>query len=392
MSIVRNADPVAGNLDRQVRRQRRGVANNTVVVDACVLGPDRVDVDGIDEFLKDMYDRLFPTKNIRRNLLLHGFQTSTVDKVYYRNTISGEIDRELDNPHLTDDGGIAMGMIDWLDAHDIYEDEFPRLKNNKPHIVFKSLPPGKREPIFNLIKKDADIGKLTKIAESEHFNAISAAVEAGLDITQLTNIQNAVGGIPNLQEIVDAHLEEQANLSFLRHLGSHVEQKFRAVLGQYADVIKVEREGFEWGQDFAITFKDGTQYLVEVKSYAPDKQKVHMSKLQGKTAVDNPHNYALCVLGRTENLQDVTELYFKENARFVMDIGTRLRSRVEAATRIEAMIDEEAASDDEGVDFDNKNFKYKIGKRVWSGDEALNFDLFVNNLLERAKRVQSASV
>ncbi|WP_121356812.1 sacsin N-terminal ATP-binding-like domain-containing protein [Flavisolibacter nicotianae] len=351
-----------------------------------------VDVDCMDDFLKDMHNRLFPSKNIRSTLLLQDFQTAAVEKICYQSTISGEIDIELDTRYLHNDAGMAMGVIDWLDSHLEYEQEFPRLKTNKPHIVFKSLPPGKREPIFNLIKMDADIGALTMIVESEHFDAISAAVEAGINITQLTRIQQAVGGIENLQEIVDAHMEEQANLAFLRHLGSHVEQKFRNAFEGYAQVLKVEREGFDWGQDFAITFSDGTHYFVEVKSYAADKQKVHMSKRQGKTAVENPSNYALCVLGRTENLKDVTEMYFKENARFIMDIGIRLRNRVDAAIRIEALIDEEAAGEDEGIDFDNKNFKYKIGKRVWLGDEAATFDLFVNNLLERAKKIQSVSI
>lgn len=345
-----------------------------------------LDVDLIDSYLKDVYGKLFKQKVIRTELLRQDFRTDFVQKSYRLSTICTEIDQELDNRYLQNDNTLAMGMIDWLDMHQSCEHEFPRLKNNKPHIVFKSLPAGKREPLFNLIKIDADIAALTKIAESEHLDAIIAAIEAGLDISQLTKLQDVVGGVQNLRDIVEAHLEEQLNIAFLRHLGKHVEDIFRELLDGFADVLKVEREGYEWGQDFAIKFRNGTHYLVEVKSYAPEKEKVHMSKLQGKTAVDNASAYALCVLGRTTNLEDVTKDYFQRNARFVMDIGHRLRNRVDAATRIEQLIDEEASGEDEGVDFDNKNFKYKIGKRVWMGEGARSFEHFIATLIDHAKK------
>jgi hypothetical protein len=351
-----------------------------------------LDVDLIDSYLKDIYGKLFKHRLIRTELLRQNFKTESIEKSYYRSTISTEIDQELDNRYLQNDSELALGMIDWLDSHQASEHEFPRLKNNKPHIVFKSLPAGKREPLFNLIKIDADINALTKIAQSEHLNAIAAAIDAGLDISQLTKLQEAVGGIQNLKDIVDAHLEEQLNIAFLRHLGTHVEEIFRELLDGYADVLKVEREGYEWGQDFAIKFKNGTHYLVEVKSYAPEREKVHMSKLQGRTAVDNASQYALCVLGRTANLDDVTKEYFQKNARFVMDIGHRLRNRVDAATRIEELIDQEAAGEEEGVDFDNKKFKYKISKRVWTGEAAHSFNFFVNSLIAKSKEITVVQV
>lgn len=343
------------------------------------------DVDGIELDLKAIHHSLYPKRDVRADLLYSSFSTQSVVREYKRDDIAREIERELDKRVAEQaDASLAMGMIDWLEqpTNKRHERAFPWLVANKSRIIIDSLGESKKGPIFQLIRSGANIQQLNAIAESGQLDVINQIIASGVDLSQIARMQEMIkqlGSISNLEDVVASYIEEKANMDFLKRLGSHVEDIFRTSLDGQAEVFTVVREGFEFGQDFALRFKDGREYRVEVKSFAQGKERVHMSKLQGQTAVIHADDYALCVLGRPEKLEDATQEYFREHARFITDIGHRLKRRVAAAAQIDELI-EAQESDEGGVDFDNRAYKFRVGKRIWTSPEAMSFEKFLQRI------------
>jgi hypothetical protein len=350
------------------------------------------DVDSIPLFIKQVHHVLYPRTLQTAKLLWDGFHNGFVDNKYRFQEMANQVDTELaarfrKNEPRQDE---ALSMIDWLSEQANRERRqlFPQLEQHKAHIVLNSLPE-KKEPVFRLLRLQPDFEKLTKIAESKHLNLLAEIATSNIDVAQLNRLlQLAVdlGGVQQLETMATLILEEQADIKFRKELGAHVEELFRQAFSGMGDVFQVLREGFEHGQDFVLV-ADGFMYRIEVKSFAPGKERVHMSMRQGNTAVEHPEAYALCVLERPEPLSLADADYFKNEARFVTDIGARLRSKVDAAGEIVNMIKQQGLGE-EAIDFDNTAYRFRVGKKVWE-NVPCDFNQFVAQLSVLASRAKA---
>ncbi len=281
------------------------------------------------------------------------------------------------------DQEFALKMIDWLsdEENTKYETFFLSLRQNKANIVLESLPE-KKEPIFRLLRLKPDFEKLTVIAESQHLDLLSELAASGVDVGQLNHLlqlATQLGGVEQLESIVQDRLDQQADIKFRLELGGHVELLFKEVFSEFGEDFKVDREGFAHGQDFALIFPNGLQYRIEIKSFAKGMERVHMSIRQGETARDHPNTYALCILERPNPLSLATTNYFKQNARFVTDIGIRLKSKVEAAVDIINMIKSQD-TEENAIDFDSTSYRFRISKKTWENGTVLNFEKLIEKI------------
>lgn len=347
-----------------------------------------VDVDVIEDLIKNMHETLRPDGRPRKKLLHNGFNNTHVDNKYYFREMANDIDIQLEYNfnHKTDTHENALKMIDWTSdlKNKDYKQFFPRLESNKASIVLDSLP-DKKEPVFKLLRLQPDFEKLTTIAESKHFELFNEIAQSNVDLLQLNRLYNLateLGGVDELEKIAENYIEEKVDLEFQKGLGGHVESLFEAAFSDFGDTFRVERQGFEHGQDFALIFPNGFIYRIEIKSFASGKERVHMSIRQGNTAAEHPIAYALCVLERPATLSLATTDYFKNNALFVSDIGFRLKPKVKAALEIKNLIDNQQ-SDEESVAFDSTAYKFRVGKKVWSSKSGLRFNEFINELRDQ---------
>ena len=100
-----------------------------------------------------------------------------------------------------------------------------------------------------------------------------------------------------------------------------------------------------------------------------------MSILQGRTAVDEKDNYALCVVTRPDDVTEITEEYFIKNASFVKDIGYQIGDKISnwdlGLTNLNKL-------ENIKVNLDDKKETVYVNKNIWTN--GISFTEFVDHL------------
>lgn len=175
-------------------------------------------------------------------------------------------------------------------------------------------------------------------------------------------------------------IKEQINRNQL--LGSLVEDLLRSVLE--AQGFKVERTGvgsdFEVENDFVkddkenifdIKKENSTCILLEIKSTYRDYAR--MTLTQAKEARDKPEKYALCVVSFAG--EEINEDIVRTNARFVTDIGRRIKDKVIRAENHQQEQEVMGEIGDIEIELNEGPIKFKITKKVW--EQGKTFEQFL---------------
>jgi len=103
-----------------------------------------------------------------------------------------------------------------------------------------------------------------------------------------------------------------------------------------------------------------------------------MSGRQGGKAAASRDAFALCVVPLTEEQIDPSTI--RQAARFVPDIGDRLKERVDTINALQELVAEATISaDDVDVLVDGSEIHYRVKQPVWTS--GLDFGEFVDFLL-----------
>ena len=318
---------------------------------------DKLHIDNIDlshnasEKLKDILlmlgddcrDYLF-NQNIE---IEHSYEINEYD-------LSAEITKlikpllEADNIIEDDDKEIILLFLEWLEENpDKSKELFSDIYINRDRLYTSTL-------------NTNDKSNLVKILRNKN----------GLDLEEISDIVNE-------PEIVDIIRKAQIKIKekeFLTNLGTHVENIFAEVFSKQVG-LKIEKVFY--GQDFIIKINDSNiEYSIEIKSTTTNS--VSMTKLQAKTAVNKPSNYALCVLPKENEI--INEDYFIQNALFIINIGELLKGKFEKINQFETSKNNiDNYTDDIHIEFEgNLDTKFKINKNIWS--KGLSFSKFVEFL------------
>jgi hypothetical protein len=158
--------------------------------------------------------------------------------------------------------------------------------------------------------------------------------------------------------------------------GFSVEQEFRAVFGDDLDV-SITRTGLS--HDFALSLIPGEeddggrlevatpnrQAFVELKA-TRDSDAVHMSVRQVEAATEMPDRYWLCVVAIAEG--DVTSELVRVNARFVCDIGVRLKEAWSQYEALQNATPKSAAPEGEtAIEVTGQEVRFRISRKLWVG-------------------------
>ena len=251
---------------------------------------------------------------------------------------------------------------------------------------------------FLILDKNIAIRKLTKWFDKNEENAKlyfsdlyskkeKLFVDTIEDKENLYNVLKSKTPLSKLAEVIKAIDNDPEILNIIKkRQNEKEEEKERNKIGENIEKVLAEALsecGFEvikeiYGKDLVITLKKGNKkYSIEVKSTSRESY-VSMTPFQAKSAVAESENYALCVILKKGSKVDKN--YIIENSNFVVDIGKRLKNKVEEVLDFESNKAEIADTNDD-IDLfyeNNLEYKYKISSNIWT--KGKSFKEYINDL------------
>lgn len=223
--------------------------------------------------------------------------------------------------------------------------------------------------------------KLMKIREVG-LDKLEALANLNLTQEQIEQLDHAVKtlGAQKVISITKEKIDEEEEIAWKKKMGAIVEAAFREAVKDIQPEFLVDNP--DYGKDYTLTIpnSDKQPFSIEIKGVRTGKQEVKMSKKQGETAIIEHLHYSLCVLHRPENSDEddrIDKDYFKQNVKFVIDIGDKIGDRLDNIHEQISLLDE-AEYEDVAVHFDNKKFSVYVRKKIW--DNGISFDDFVDYL------------
>lgn len=224
---------------------------------------------------------------------------------------------------------------------------------------------------------------------SQHIKNLKDSGKSMEDISRLAEIKLSVSEMKELERFAHElgtkellnkanemlHLKEQREK--WKKIGKTAENAFKKVFENLDIDMKITNP--DVGKDFELILKSDT-FSIEIKNVIEGKENVRMSILQGRTAVLEKDKYALCVVTRPNDISDITEEYFIQNAKFVNDIGYQIGSKI---NDWESGLNNLAKNEDINVILDQKTESVYINKPIWT--EGIPFIEFVKNLKSKIK-------
>jgi len=223
----------------------------------------------------------------------------------------------------------------------------------------------------------ADLALHTLADEEESRISLMSAISditraAGGDADRVRRLAEEISKSPNLFDEIEKRAETRRSVQKNQEIGRIVEELLRDALE--SEGLKVTRTGvgsdyevendlIEDEQEQWIEIKGRQSFLIEVKSSRSDK--VGMTVTQARMAVKESDRFVLCIV--TIEDENVTKEEVRTNARFITDIGERLKLAVKEYDNFEATQRSARGSvDDERIEVDitDSDVRFRIAGRL----------------------------
>ena len=229
---------------------------------------------------------------------------------------------------------------------------------------------------FDLMRELFAEDHATRVEVDNAFTNMLAATSGNIiHLNHAIEFIEDLKGDSNLPDFLKDRRERRRIVRENQHLGSQVEQLVKESL---------EGEGFTvWrtgvGSDFKIEYnpddlvslelaRAGQRWLVEVK--ATRDQRVRMTEIQAKTAVDEEASFLLCVVplesgDTTASLDDV-----KASMRFIKNIGPRVAPLCDDLDGFKELRDDITSDELSGVQLEVESgaVRVRVDSSVWQDD------------------------
>jgi len=323
-----------------------------------------------DENLKDIvkdyckYDvRSFLVSN---KLNISNFRTASIS------IITDKIDNLFLDPNIqtkvSKDGQLHQVFLEinsWYEKHSDASTYLKTFGSKRDMLYVISLGDGFSKQIMALKqsgKSMEDIAELAKIN-------LSAS-----EMKELERVANELGTNELLKKADEMIILKEQREKW-KQIGKTAEDAFKKVFSNLA--IDIEITNPDVGKDFELILKSD-KFSVEIKNVIEDKPNVRMSILQGRTAVKEKDNYALCVVTRPDDITEITEEYFIKNSKFVKDIGYQIGDKI---INWDNGLCNLSKNDNINVILDQKTESVYVNKSIWSSNTS--FDEFMDYLKEK---------
>lgn len=216
---------------------------------------------------------------------------------------------------------------------------------------------------------------------SKQIKTLKEAGKSMEDIAELAKINLSVSEMRELERVASElgtnellkKAEEMISLRDQRikwkQIGDMAENAFKKVFEGLE--MEIELSNPDIGKDFEILLKSD-KFSIEIKNVIEGKENVRLSILQGRTAVKEKDNYALCVVTRPNDTDEITEEYFKKNAKFIKDIGYQIGDKIE---NWDSGLTKLFSSDEIKVQLDEKKETVYVNRNIWRNGDS--FDKFM---------------
>ena len=304
---------------------------------------------------------------IDQNILCEKFRKSNPD------ILTKKIDdlfKDSKNIELVQEGRSLNQLFhklnQWYDKNkDVGGKLFPFFQEKRSELAVKAFGARMSKLVLNLIENNRNFDDVEKLSELK----LSFA-----ELSKLEQAATLVGGTEALLAIADEAISNAQEAAWRKKVGDAAERAFEEAI---ADLKGVDIENPDYGFDFEINCQssDSESYLLEIKSTVENKESIKMSSKQGTTSKDNSNRYALCVVARKSVFDDVDKDYFIEHARFITDIGSQVKSKVEG---IESKLNEVRILKEGNIraSLENETYSVNVTKSTWTLG-SLNFNDFV---------------
>lgn len=323
-----------------------------------------------DENLKDIvkdyckYDvRSFLVSN---KLDISNFRTASIS------IITDKIDNLFLDPNIqtkvSKDGQLHQVFLEinnWYEKHSDASTYLKTFGSKRDMLYVISLGDGFSKQIMALKqsgKSMEDIAELAKIN-------LSAS-----EMRELERVVNELGTNELLKKADEMIILKEQREKW-KQIGKTAEDAFKKVFSNLA--IDIEITNPDVGKDFELILKSD-KFSVEIKNVIEGKPNVRMSILQGRTAVREKDNYALCVVTRPDDITEITEEYFIKNAKFVKDIGYQIGDKI---INWDNGLDNLSKSENINVILDQKTESVYVNKSIWSNNTP--FEEFMDYLKKK---------
>ncbi|MGB3343069.1 MAG: hypothetical protein WBA61_04085 [Aequorivita sp.] len=307
----------------------------------------------------------FCSKNPKSFLLINevtveGFRKTDVE------IITKPIDKLFEDEHIqskVSKGGelydVFLEVNNWFEKHSDASSYLKTFSSKRDMLYVNSLGDGFSKQIMalkNSGKSMEDIAELAKINLTPQ------------EMQQLEKVANELGTSELLKKAEEMIFLKNQRLRW-KQIGTSAENAFKNVFeGLEMDIVLSNPDV---GKDFELLLKS-KNYSIEIKNVIEGKEIVRMSILQGRTAVSEMENYALCVMTRPNDEIEINEEFFIENSKFVIDIGFQIGDKIKNWD--EGLISL-SQNDDIKVNLDSKTETVYINRAIWK--EGISFNNFI---------------
>jgi len=259
--------------------------------------------------------------------------------------------------------------------------EYPELlqlcRQDRPSRLLNTLNVSIGELMVHVIAKDAETKFELDKAMASLYNTFMANPN---DLNRLAMLAESEREL--LVQEVEERLRVRDQVRKNQAVGAFVESLLKKALEKEGEKagFKVEKTGV--GSDFAIEYdfvendqetvfqiKKGTKIIsiIEVKSSTQDL--VKMTLPQAREAKDKQDRYALCVVPLRGS--EIDDARIRKDARFVMDIGSRVEAKVGDVEDLQTQQEQIAVAGDIEIEVVEGTVRFKINKSVWETGKTL---------------------
>lgn len=296
------------------------------------------------------------TGNPWNTILIHpkvslGLTTSKLQK----SDIARAITTGINNAKSKQDPNITKSIIllsEWFEKYpDEGKDLFADLYNNKASLFMNTIED--KESLYSIMKSKTPLSKLTELAK-------------------------AYENDPEILSIIRKRQQDIQDQKDRNEIGEAVEMVLAGILREYNFEVKKVISG----RDLVVSIEGSNfKYDIEVKSTRTGNF-VGLTPTQARTATENSNYYSLCVVHKDSNFVDQT--YVKEKAKFVVNIGELLTSKVEQMQFLE---NEKSAvlNKPEEITLTSETdleYRFRVSSTVW--DKGKSLSEFVSFLKEKS--------
>ena len=190
-------------------------------------------------------------------------------------------------------------------------------------------------------------------------------------------------------------IERGARIKENQEVGDFVEKYLEELLESAEGTYELSRTGV--GSDYEAIYdfvRDGEEQMLEIrrgKANVPIEIKsargveVEMTPTQARKAVEREKSFVLCVVEIPG--EEITREIVKENSRFVFNIGSKLKEKVEKErTHSDSLKQLSSEAGEIGLTIRNLTLRYRIPKSIWqNGMKFEEFKRFLESIPDSAE-------